>query len=281
MAVQATWVDGTKGDVTHYELHRKTGLGGSYTQIGVNIPNGTQIAVDSTAAVATLYYYKIIAVSPTGDEEVESNITTTSAVTVKKLVLLSTAGDRATIRIADRVVMLATNTWEILVDYKHDRATGLIRNWGFGSNISRVGFKGDGAYWIQINGLQTWPANQVEIGGVGRIVSDFNDGLRHEVRISRQASGELWLQIDDAIFQEADTSAALVTTDTTLWGFGINNQNNPEDNTLYRLRITQNSVVEADWNLTNGDGTAATVSNGKTIDITTTTGSLTAIWQNV
>ena len=209
-----------------------------------------------------------------------------SAATSKKLVLSAATEDRATIKSEDRVVMLAINTWEVLCEYKHDNATTVNRNWGFGANWTRSGWKLDGAYWVQVNGLQTWSASRVENGGTGRTLSSFNDGFRKIIRISRQSSGELWLSVDDDVnpvanFGVADIGAALVTSDTTLWGFGVNSSNLPESNTLYRLQITHNEVVEANWDLTNGDGTSATVSNGKTIDITTTTGSLAAIWQDV
>jgi len=278
-------VKGGGGTPATYKLERKIGAGAWATvQAALAYVASPQTYQDSNGgagfADSEVVKYRATATNTDGSSAVSAiGSVTVSGSAANKLVILASAGDKATIRSADRINMLATNTWEMYFDMLGPRSTSATRNFGFGANISRLGQKSDGAFWAQINGLQTWSTNQVEVGGSGRTVSSFNDGLRHIFKISRQANGELHLVIDDANFGVADTGNALVATNTTLWGFGLNTSNAPEDNTLYEMRITHAGTTTI-WALPEGSGATTTSNNGKVIDITTTSGSLTAIWQN-
>ena len=77
--VTVTWIDSTGNTVapTHHIVERKTGAGGTYSQISGNIANGTQTYDDTSALVdSTQYFYRVGAVFASGSTKyVEASIT--------------------------------------------------------------------------------------------------------------------------------------------------------------------------------------------------------------
>ncbi len=65
--IKVDWVDAS-GIETGYRIERSTALGGTYTQVGSNLPAGTTTFTDNGLTASTQYFYRIVTLSNNGNK---------------------------------------------------------------------------------------------------------------------------------------------------------------------------------------------------------------------